>query len=50
MVIDLPLEDIETYVRSDLAWLPLRSDEELLYGLQEMLYSTKVPYGTKSFY
>ena len=33
MVIDLPIDDIESYVADNLSWLPLKKDSELLTRL-----------------
>ena len=39
MVIDLPLEDIEKYVKEHLYWLPLQKDSQLLQKLNDYLKS-----------
>ena len=41
MVIDLPLEGIEDYVTTNLAWLPLQHDERLLAILHEILRQSR---------
>ena len=42
MVIDIPVNCIEDYMKKFLSWLPIKSDEELLLLLHGVLYASRL--------